>query len=156
MKQHDKIITLYLESINLFSDFEKKPRHFGTEVLLYNSEIDTLMIIGEHQLSHQGINLTNLAQALGISKSGTSRFIKKLLDKQLILKEKKEGNEKEVLFTMTEVGWIAFNEKAKLTKRLYDALYQNVLCYVQDDLNRIEEFLVETNEAVKKLEKNSK
>jgi len=148
MKQYDKIITLYLRSINLFSEIEKKPRYFGTKHLLYSSEIDTLMIIGE--LS-QNINLTQLALALGISKSGTSRFIKKLLDKELIIKDKKPGNDKEVVFGLTEQGKIAFEEKTKINKKIYEALYQNVSCYVEADLNRIEEFLLETNEAMKNL-----
>lgn len=151
MKQYDKIITLYLQSINLFSDMEKKPRTYGTSDLLYNSEIDTLMVIGDATDQANGINLTQLALKLEISKSGTSRFVKKLLDKQLILKQKRSDNEKEVYFKLTDKGQIAFLEKAKLNKKTYEALYQNVSCYVEDDLNRIEEFLLDMNEAMKKL-----
>lgn len=151
MKQYDKIITLYLQSINIFSDIEKKPRTYGTNDLLYNSEIDTLMIIGDAIEFECGINLTQLAHRLGISKSGTSRFVKKLLEKQLIIKQKRENNEKEVYFTLTDSGRVAYAEKAKLNKKTYEALYQNVSCYVEDDLNRIEEFLLEMNEAMKKI-----
>lgn len=150
MKQYDKIITLYLQSVNLFNDIEKIPRTYGTDHLLFNSEIDTLMIIGNYE-SNRGINLTQLAQRLGISKSGTSRFIKKLLEKELIYKQRRDGNEKEVYFTLSDMGAVAFKEKAKLNKETYGAMYKNVSCYVEDDLNRIEEFLKDMNDAMKKL-----
>ncbi len=93
MDRRAKIIGLLLQSVNLFNEIEKQPKSYGTDELLYNSEIDTLMVIG----TAGSINLTGIARDLEISKSGTSRFVKKLLDKKMIWKGKKEGNDKEVI-----------------------------------------------------------
>lgn len=147
MDKYGKIIGQFIESINLFNELEKQPRNYGTDYLLYNSEIDTLMLIGENE----GINLTELAKKLGISKSGTTRFIKKLLEKKLIVKAKKKGNAKEVIFKLTKTGVIAYNEREKFNKMTYTSLHRNVARYVDDDLHRISEFFDTTNEEMRKL-----
>ena len=147
MDKYSKIITQFIESINLFNELEKRPRYYGTKYLLYNSEIDTLVIIGDRK----EVNLTQLSKELGISKSGTTRFVKKLLEKDLIVKSKKEGNAKEVIFTLTKIGTIAYKERVAFNKNTYNRLHGNVCRYVDNDLNRISEFLNTTNEELKKL-----
>lgn len=147
MDKNAGIISLYLESINLFNDIEKKPRHYKTDQIIYTSEIDTLVIIGDAK----SINLTNLALQLEISKSGTSRFVKKLMEKELIEKSRKEGNAKEVVFTLTKKGKVAYKEKILLNKKIFTALYATIARYVEDDLNRISEFLTETNDEMRKI-----
>ena len=147
MDKHAGIISLYLDSVNLFSETEKKPREYGTNELIYNSEIDTLVLIG----NAKNINLTQLASELGISKSGTSRFIKKLIEKNLIKKNRKEGNAKEVVFTLTKKGEVAYKSKIELNKKLYSSLYGTISRYVEGDLNRIFEFLTETNNEMRKM-----
>ncbi len=147
MDKYSKIISEFIESINLFNELEKKPRKYGTDFLLYNSEIDTLVIIGDHG----DINLTELSKALGISKSGTTRFIKKLLEKKLIIKTKKKNNAKEVIFRLTSLGNTAYKERVQFNKETYNRLHGNVCRYVDDDLNRISEFLNTTNEELSKL-----
>jgi DNA-binding MarR family transcriptional regulator len=147
MDKQAAIISLYLKSVNLFNEIEKKPKYYGTDQLLYNSEIDTLVLIGKN---HE-INLTDLAGLLGISKSGTSRFVKKLIEKGLIKKDKKPGNAKEVVFHLTSIGKIAFTEKEEFNKKLYTSLYSLIARYVEGDLNRIQEFLLETNSEMRKL-----
>lgn len=147
MDKYAGIISLYLDSVNLFSEIEKKPRKYGTDELIYNSEIDTLVLIGDAK----SINLTQLALGLGISKSGTSRFVKKLIEKNLIKKSRKEGNAKEVVFTLTKKGKVAYKAKNEFNKKLYSSLYGTVSRYVEDDLNRISEFLTETNDEMSRI-----
>lgn len=147
MDKKSAIISQYLKSVNLFNEIEKQPKNYGTDQLIYNSEIDTITIIGQAKT----INLTQIAKTLGISKSGSSRFVKKLLEKELITKAKKEGNEKEVIFSLTKKGWVAYKEKEEFNKRMYGSLYGIITRYVEGDLNRIYEFLNETNEEMRKL-----
>lgn len=147
MDKYSKIITQFIDAINLFNEMEKRPRYYGTKYLLYNSEIDTLVIIGDRK----EVNLTGLSKELGISKSGTTRFIKKLLEKDLIIKSKKEGNAKEVIFSLTKTGRMAYKERVAFNKKTYNLLHGNVCRYVDDDLHRISEFLSTTNEELKKL-----
>ena len=147
MDKKAAIISQYLKSVNLFNEIEKQPKNYGTDQLIYNSEIDTITIIGQAKT----INLTQIAKNLGISKSGSSRFVKKLLEKELITKSKKEGNEKEVIFSLTDKGRIAYKEKEEFNKEMYGSLYGIISRYVECDLNRIYEFLNEINEEMRKL-----
>lgn len=147
LDKYSRIISQFIESINLFNELEKKPRKYGTNHVLYNSEIDTLMLIGKGD----DINLTELAKSLGISKSGTTRFVKKLIEKELIIKSKKKNNAKEVVFNLTGEGKTAFRERLKFNKETYATLHGNVVRYVDDDLHRISEFLETTNEEMRKL-----
>ncbi len=100
MTINERIIGLYLKSKEVFNEFERTPRDFGTGDLLYSSEIHTLVEIGRNN----GTNLTELANVLGISKSGTSKSVAKLVDKELIIKEKAINNNKEVVFSLSEKG----------------------------------------------------
>lgn len=105
MKDYENIIKLYFKSLKAFNEFESIPRDFGTGGdMLYSSEIHTLQAIGRNA----NINLTELAEKLDISKSGASKFVLKLLEKDLITKNKLINNKKEVVFNLTEKGLIAF------------------------------------------------
>lgn len=57
-----------------------------------------------------GINLTQLANKLAISKSAISKCTSKLLEKELIGKEKSPVNVREVVFTLTPNGQTIFNQ----------------------------------------------
>jgi len=147
MDKRAQLIGRYLDSIGIFNEIEKQPKSYGTEELIYNSEIETLMIIGEMK----SVNLTNLAHELGISKSGTTRFVKKLEKKKLIVKGKKDGNAKEVIFKLTKLGKLAYAEKGKFNKDMYLALYTSLSNYTDDELLTIEKFLLQLSDEMRHL-----
>jgi len=137
MKSYENVITLYFKSLEAFKEFERIPRKFGTDDLLYHSEIHTLQAIG----SHLNINLTDLSERLNISKSGTSKFITKLLKKSLITKSKLINNQKEVVFNLTEKGIIAYNAHGKFSRETFKSIY-NLLSHLEDDqIEFLESFL---------------
>ncbi|MCK4551583.1 MAG: winged helix-turn-helix transcriptional regulator [Tenericutes bacterium] len=139
MKSYENVIALYFKSLEAFKEFERIPRKFGTGDLLYHSEIHTLQAIG----SHIKINLTDLSERLNISKSGTSKFIAKLLKKNLITKSKLFNNNKEVVFALTEKGTIAYNAHEKFSKKTFESIY-NLLSHLEDDqIEFLESFLVD-------------
>ncbi len=148
MDKNTKIIGLFLETVNAFSELEKKPRTYGSDVELFNSEVDTLCVIGQEG----SINLTQLAGQMEISKSGTSKFIRRLMEKELIEKHKKQNNKKEVIFTLTPKGKRVYKERLAFNKQLFNELYQTVSRYVDMDKEIVENFLYETIEGLKRLE----
>ena len=119
MKDYQKIVELYFKTKNEFNEFESMPRDFGTGHLLYSSEIHTLQQIG----LNPNINLTELAKKMGISKSGVSKFIKKLLEKDLIIKKKQDGNRKEVVFNLTDNGHVAYFGHEKFSKETFKHIF---------------------------------
>ena len=94
MKTYEKVIEQYFKSIKYFNEFESTPRDFGTNDLLFKSEIHTIIAIGKNP----GINLTELASVLDITMAGASKFVKKLMNKELVLKSRLVDNKKEVIF----------------------------------------------------------
>ena len=149
MDETNKIIQLYFESIREFNEFEKNPRDFGTGDFLYSSEIHTIQMIGYNE----NINLSTLAEKLNISKSGTSKSVKKLLDKELITKNRRLDNNKEVVFNLTRKGSIAFTGHEEFSKTMFEAIL-NILSDLDDKQKEfMESFLRDIVKEVKKLNK---
>ncbi|QOR35191.1 MarR family transcriptional regulator [Clostridium sp. 'deep sea'] len=137
MKTYESIIKLYFKSVREFNEFESTPRDFGTGDLLYSSEIHTLQAIG----NNSSINLTELADKLDISKSGTSKFVRKLLDKGLITKSKHVGNKKEVVFNLTEKGLVAYLGHEAFSNETFDSIYKVLSCLNENQADFLESFL---------------
>ncbi len=147
MKSYERIIELYFKSISGFNEFESIPRDFGTGDLLYSSEIHTLQAIG----NNANINLTELAEKLDISKSGTSKFVKKLLAKDLITKSKQLSNKKEVVFNLTEKGLIAYLGHETFSKEVFNSIYNILSRLDKNQIDFLESFLNELALEVEKL-----
>lgn len=81
----------------------KQPNKFGTDKLLYSSEIHTLEMIGKYP----GITVTELADRQGISKSALPKLIHKLIQKNLIYRYQETGNKKNILLELTDKGRVA-------------------------------------------------
>lgn len=150
MKSYEKIIELYFKSIRGFNEFESIPRDFGTRDLLYSSAIHTLQAIGKIS----NINLTELSEKLDISKSGTSKFVKKLLEKYLITKEKQLGNKKEVIFNLTKRGLVAYIGHETFSKEMFNSIYNVLPCLEENQIDFLELFLNELTLEVEKLNNN--
>lgn len=147
MKDYKRIIELYFKSIKGFNEFESIPRDFGTGDLLYSSEIHTLQAIGDNA----NINLTELAEKLGISKSGTSKFVKKLIEKDLITKSKQLSNRKEVVFNLTEKGLTAYFGHETFSKKVFNPIYNILSRLDKNEIVFLESFLNELSLEVEKL-----
>ena len=88
-----------LISINeKYNQIEKNPRVYGKGIKVYPSQIRTIVMIGHHP----GINITELALHLEITKASASELITKLVENGLVRKTKDAGNSKEVLLHLTD------------------------------------------------------
>jgi len=82
---------------------------FGTGVLMSRREIHTVQAIGRNP----GINVTTLAEYMGVTKGAVSQIIKKLNKRGLVRKTRATGNAKEVILELTDLGWIGFHNHEK-------------------------------------------
>jgi DNA-binding MarR family transcriptional regulator len=144
MDNYDKLIDLVFRVNNKFNIATKKPRDFGTTDLLYSSEIHTIVAISKNP----GINLTQLAQHLGVSKSAASKFIKKLLNKEYITKSRPIDNQREVLFHPTNKGITAFIGHEKFSEDIFNNLYIMLDSIKDNDIKAIEIFLEKLEQAL--------
>jgi DNA-binding MarR family transcriptional regulator len=93
---------------------------FGTGIPLFRSEIHTIETIGKHP----GINVTRLAERMGVTKGAVSQMLKRLVHKKLISKRMIAGNEKEVAIELTDLGRTAFEH--------HKALHLSILAVLRD------------------------
>lgn len=99
---------------------DKIPKNFGTNQLMYQSEIHFIDAIGYDEQ----MNASQLSKKLGITNGAVTQVAEKLLRKKLIEKYKKETNKKEVYFRLTEQGGIAYENHRLFHQELNDKMIQ--------------------------------
>ncbi len=126
----------------------KTPRDFGTGVLLYASELHIIEAVGKNP----GINVTELANALGISKPAVSKFVKKLEQKRLIKRYREKGNEREVFFSLPAKGREVFDAHRKFHSRTDADLVRIIQGMSEEERRVIERFIDRIEVYVSRLE----
>ena len=96
-----------------------RPRFdFGTGIGLYRSEIHTIQTIGRNP----GINVTRLAERMGVTKGAVSQMLGRLAKKGLAEKGTISGNEKEVIGELTDLGRRAFENHEAFHRQMLGVL----------------------------------
>ncbi len=101
-----KIRELFLSVVNKMNTLEKIPRHYGTDELLYASELTAIETLGYRP----GMNVTEFADAHGITKGAVSQLMNKLEKKGLATRCKSPASQKEVLLKLTNKGEMVFHQ----------------------------------------------
>lgn len=96
------LIDLFLKILHLYSVIDRKPKDYGTGDKLFLAEIHTITMVGKNN----EINMTRLAEVMGVTKGAISQIIRKLVHKNLIQKE--SINKKEFVLKLSEKGKIVF------------------------------------------------
>lgn len=109
MKHIDKLLAQGSRIQYIITSNNKKPKKFGTQYLLYHSEIHFIDAV---ELG-DGLNVSQLSEKLGVTHGAVSQIAGKLIKKKLIEKYKKEGNQKEVYIKLTSHGEIAYKNHKK-------------------------------------------
>ena len=144
MHQSEEIFAIMLRVIRKSAVLMATPRHFGTEDLLYSSEIHMIDVIGRQP----GICVTEIACRLQITKGAVPKMIRKLLQKGMIERYQAKENKKMVLFCLTNKGHIAFQSHMgfheALDKKImhkFDKLPEAEARNFQDILQDIENYI---------------
>lgn len=130
--------------MNKYNKSEKKPRYYGTKDLLYRSEVHTIDAIGKNNK----INVTDLAQYLGVTKGAISQMVDKLMKKGMVSKKMLSNTENEVSLQLTEKGILVYKGHEEYHRELYgeiskrlDHLSEKDVESFLDVLNVLENFL---------------
>lgn len=97
---------------------DRKPRSFGTDQQLHQSEIHFIDAIG----IDEEINASGLSRRLDITNGAVTQVAQKLIQKKLVEKYKKETSKKEVYFKLTEMGQIAYENHKAFHKELNEKI----------------------------------
>ncbi len=79
---------------------------------LYLKEILTIRVIGRSP----GINMTRIAERMGVTRGAVSQTVAKLVRKKLVRKTYSEDNAKEIILQLTDFGWTVFSTREKVIK----------------------------------------
>jgi DNA-binding MarR family transcriptional regulator len=143
-EEYRKLFDLWTKIMAMMQEHESWVRDFGTGDLLHPSEIHTLQAVGDQD----EINITSLAERLGITKSGVSQMANKLEKKGLIEKCRKSGNEKEVLLKMTEKGNVAYMGHELYHRRIQEMIDAELDNYDDAEIALMVRFLSRIRELI--------
>lgn len=109
-----KLIDLFLKILHLYSVISRKPKDYGTGDLLYFTELHTITMVGRND----EVNMTQLAEIMGVTKGAISQTIRKLVHKNLIIRTN-INNRKEVNLRLSEKGRKVLNAQESFQKEIF-------------------------------------
>lgn len=100
MNDYSSLAGVMERVIHKYNRWENKKRTYGTSLPLSRAEIHTVAAVGDHP----GINVTTLAEILGITKGAASQMIYKLVEKGRVVKMVSPESDTEVVLNLTKDG----------------------------------------------------
>ncbi|MBN1968584.1 MAG: winged helix-turn-helix transcriptional regulator [Candidatus Delongbacteria bacterium] len=106
MKEENKrnITDSFVKVLDIYTEFNKHPKDYGTGELLYLTEIHLLHAIGKMDEPY----ITKLAETMGVTKGAISQTLSKLEKKGYVEKCKDPSNNSRLLVKLTNKGKIAY------------------------------------------------
>jgi DNA-binding MarR family transcriptional regulator len=113
---YEQLMGIIDEVLTKVESLHTPSRDFGTGVPLYRREIHTLQAVGQHPK----INITVLAEHMGVTKGAVSQTVAKLIKKGMVRKQYAKGSRKEVILELTDLGWVGFRNHEKFHMDMFD------------------------------------
>lgn len=137
----DEITGAVVCFVELAKNFEKAPRSYVDDELLYSSEIHIIDVVGRNQGEH----LSEIARKFGVTKGAASQLIKKLEKKGYVYKKLDESNQTRMKVHLTEKGKIAFSKHLEFHNIHNRSFTEFLNKKNNDELKSIRIFLAELN-----------
>lgn len=134
----DMVDNLYLQGRRMRL-MESKPRHYGSDILLYPNEVYTLKVIAQQE----GINQTELSEQMFRTKGATSVVIRKLKKKGLIIQQDDEQD--------SRISHLYPTEKGREIYRSHLAYDRRYIKELADDMDLALEELASMNRVLRLL-----
>jgi DNA-binding MarR family transcriptional regulator len=108
------LIDQFLKILNLYSVISRKPNDYGTGDLLYFTEVHTISMVGKNR----AVNMTQLADIMGVTRGAISQTIRKLVVKNLIIKSNTR-NLKEINLRLSDKGMIVYKGLQSFNQEIF-------------------------------------
>ena len=112
--ERERIGEQLLNILAEFAEQDAQASRFGTDTLLYHSEIHLLAFLESHPRLHQA----ETAQELGLTRGAVSQTVRRLEGKGFLTKRKDPENCRCNLLCLTEKGHTACRHHAALHRRI--------------------------------------
>lgn len=133
--------------VHKYTMYEKKPRRYGIDTPLTQTEIHAVAAIDERP----GMNLNALAQDKGVTKGAASQLVARLVKKGLVKKAASPGSASEIALFLTDKGAVAARAHEQEHKDMGHAFDKNVLSQMSDeDLARVSQLFAKFEEMMDK------
>jgi DNA-binding MarR family transcriptional regulator len=127
------LIKQFMRVANKLNADGRKPLDFGTGCLLHRAEIHTIEAIG----NKSGINVTELAQGMGVTKGAISQMVDKLMSKDMVGKVSVLTSINEVSLTLTEKGMLAYQNHCGYHAAMYAEISDLMAGYSQEKIDLV-------------------
>jgi DNA-binding MarR family transcriptional regulator len=122
MYSYDYLYHLMERTHNKYNQFDNKMVVFLKNISITHTEIHALACIGDHK----SLNLTQLANQRGISKSAASQMVYRLRDKGLVVKKASPKSDAEIVLSLTDLGKEAYEEHLRYHETTTSLFFQTL------------------------------
>lgn len=137
MKNSEQYLTeLMSRVVSKTAQKESIPRKLEDGSLLYRSELHIIDAVG----SHPEINLTAIAEVIGVTKGAVSQKVKLLEKKDFIKRYKNPDNRKEVFFELTTKGRLIYEGHREFHRLLNARILSALGGYNQENIEKLIKF----------------
>lgn len=136
-QQYMQLMETLIRVIHKFYALEKIPKDFGIGENFYQQEIHTIAAIG----NNPDINVTQLAEKLGVTKGTISPVVTKLAERGYVSKLKGGESNKEILLRLTVKGQMAYHGHEMFHLKLHAELFEEFDRENSDHLEFLKRFL---------------
>ncbi|MGO9388235.1 MAG: MarR family winged helix-turn-helix transcriptional regulator [Methanobacterium sp.] len=110
------LLSSFIRVNKKFNRIDSLAVDMGDGVKLYPSELHVVEAIGNGYAN----NITSLSVKFGITKGAVSQVVNKLFEKGFVSKERNVDYGKEIIISLTDHGWEAFEIQGKFRKRMLE------------------------------------
>lgn len=114
-KQIQEFVEQFLRVNNQLTQIQKIPIKIQSDIQLSTSAIHLIDVVG----NHPPLNISELAEVLGVTKGAVSQQVSLLIKSDLIQSFQKPDNKKDKLLRLTEKGNAVYNSHNELHAELY-------------------------------------
>ncbi len=129
-KASAEIMGLFIRAARKYHQLEKMPIRISSKYDLYHSERHMLDTIGDNP----GLNVTEFANALGVTKGAVSQVVKKLEAKGVVRRYRNAATGKEVTLELTTAGREIFLKHKKTNLNTIRPLIEELHKYSDDEV----------------------
>lgn len=137
----DKIFSDIMESLNthyrIISSYHNTPRTYGTDDLLYQTDVHTIQMIGDYP----GMSLNELADKTYRTKSAMSVLIKALAKNKLVKRKRDEEDNRRYIITLTEKGQVVYDYHKNFDAKNYAALLEDMNSFDKITIDKLKDTL---------------
>ncbi|MBE6906333.1 MarR family winged helix-turn-helix transcriptional regulator [Marasmitruncus massiliensis] len=132
-----KLSRQLLDTIQQFNCYDRLTRSFGTDHVLFLSEIHLIDYIG----SHRDCYISEIARELQVTKGAISQMVKKLERKGYLIKAVDTGNKTRMVVRLSAKGQIAFDGHCRYHNRLDRDLANALQDFTDEETAAVCQFL---------------